>query len=48
MENLLNVAKGTKRVVITIGDIAIVISWKRNYSFKVIRENNIIMEAKLK
>lgn len=48
MKNILNVTKWSKRVVITIGSIAIVISWKKNYSLKVIRENDVVIEVKIK
>ena len=49
MKNIFNVVKGSKRVVITMGEnISIVISWKKHYSFKIVRENNVILEIKLK
>lgn len=48
MKNILNVTKWSKRVVITIGSIAIVVSWKKNYSLKVVRENEVVLEIKLK
>lgn len=49
MKNIFNVVKGSKRVVITMGEnISIVVSWKKSYVFKIVREKETIMEVKIK